>query len=201
MFYPGSLTRHQGVDLIIAAMARLKDSQPGLRFLIFGDGNERERILEMTRQYGLEQRVTIMDWQPSEVLAQTMSEIDLGVEPKRKSSFANEALSTKIMEFMIMGVPVIASDTMVHKMYFPADTVDYFESDNVEQLAQRIEGLIQNREKRESLCARASEFMRENTWDVKKGEYWALLDNLVRRPKVGSTREISAASESGALKR
>jgi len=34
-----------------------------------------------------------------------MAEADLGVVPKRADSFGNEAYSTKIMEFMSLGVP------------------------------------------------------------------------------------------------
>jgi len=40
---------------------------------------------------------------------------DLGIVPKRKDNFGNEAFSTKILEFMAMSVPVIVSDTMVDK--------------------------------------------------------------------------------------
>lgn len=42
-------------------------------------------------------------------IAGIMEKADLGVVPKRKDNFGNEAFSTKIFEFMAMRVPVIVS--------------------------------------------------------------------------------------------
>jgi glycosyltransferase involved in cell wall biosynthesis len=182
MFYPGSLSWHQGVDLIISAMTLLRDKLPNLKFLIFGDGNQREELVAQAQAAGLSDRILIKDWQRSEELASTMAMIDLGVEPKRKRSFANEALSTKILEFMVMGVPVLASDTLVHKRYFKDGVVEYFESENVEDLASNIFTLATDPAKREVLRARGTQFIQTNTWDVKHVEYLDLLDKLVARP-------------------
>ena len=67
-----------------------------------------------------------------------MRDADLAIEPKKARSFANEALSTKVLEYMALGVPVIASDTLTHKYYFDSNQLAFFESDNESDLVRSI---------------------------------------------------------------
>ena len=109
MCYPGTLNWHQGVDLAIRAVALLRDRVPSLKFFVIGDGPERERLKAMVQQERLEDRVVISGVIPIELVAEMMATIDLGVVPKRNDRFGGDAFSTKIPEFMAMGVPVVAA--------------------------------------------------------------------------------------------
>jgi glycosyltransferase involved in cell wall biosynthesis len=179
MCYPGTLNWHQGLDLAIDAMSLLRDRAPNLRLLIVGDGPDREKLRGMIRQLHLEDRVFLKGFVPLEQIAEIMAAIDLGVVPKRKDSFGNEAFSTKIMEFMAMNVPVIASRTRIDEYYFTEQMVQFFESDRAEDLAAKIFDLMQNPVRRMALCACSSEFIAQNNWDMKKHEYLDLVDRLV----------------------
>jgi glycosyltransferase involved in cell wall biosynthesis len=181
MCYPGTLSRHQGVDLVISAMADIRDVAPNLRFLVIGSGVDHERLKAMVREHGLEDRVILKGRLPLEKVAEAMARVDLGIEPKRNESFAGEALSTKIFEFMAVGVPVIASDTRVHKFYFSQDVVAYFEAGNSRDLAAKILELLHDPIKREALAERARRFILKNSWDTKQNEYFELIDTLVKR--------------------
>jgi glycosyltransferase involved in cell wall biosynthesis len=178
MCYPGTLNWHQGVDVAIEAMSLLRDRAPNLRFLIIGDGPDREKLRSMIRQGHLEDRVFLKGFIPLEEVAEVMAGIDLGVVPKRSASFGNEAFSTKIMEFMAMNVPVIASRTRIDEFYFDERMVQFFESDNAADLAAKILDLMQNSARRSALCGCSSEFIARNSWDVKKHEYLDLVDRL-----------------------
>ena len=133
----------------------------------------------MVHQERLEDRVAIQGFVPFETIAETMAGVDLGVVPKRKDSFGNEAFSTKIMEFMAMGVPVIVSDTRIDKYYFNDDLVQFFESGNAPDLAEKILDLASDPAKRSLLCANAKAYIERNNWDVRKSEYLDLVDRLV----------------------
>jgi glycosyltransferase involved in cell wall biosynthesis len=177
--YPGTLNGHQGVDLAIAAVALLREKVRNIRFLIIGDGPDREKLNTMVKEQKLEDYVSISGFVPLEEVAETMADVDLGVVPKRRDSFGNEAFSTKIMEFMAMGVPVLASKTRIDQYYFNDRLVQFFESENVCDLAARILQLIEDPLRCDSLRASAAKFIEHNNWDVRKGEYLDLVNSLV----------------------
>lgn len=193
MCYPGTLNWHQGVDLAISAMALLRDKAPNLKFLIIGKGPDWEKLKKMVKQQRLEDRVVMAGLIPIEQVAETMATVDLGVVPKRKNSFGNEAFSTKIMEFMAMGVPVVVSNTRIDQYYFDDRLVQFFESDNVADLAAKIQKLMEDSPKRDALRLSGSAFIEQNNWDVKKDEYLDLVDRLVDR---SNAVRASAISES-----
>jgi glycosyltransferase involved in cell wall biosynthesis len=178
MCYPGTLSWHQGLDIAIDAVALLREQVPGLRFLIIGDGPDREKLRSRIRERHVEDRVSLTGMIPLEEVAEIMSSVDVGVVPKRKNSFGNEAFSTKIMEFMAMGVPVIASRTRIDEYYFNDDIVQFFDSGDVNDLATKILALIHDPIRRTELQERSAEFVAHNNWDVRKLEYLDLVDRL-----------------------
>ena len=178
--YPGSLNWHQGVDLAISAMALLRDRAPHIKFLIIGDGPERNKLKATVKQQHLENHVKIVGSVPIEQVAQIMSNVDLGVVPKRSDSFGNEAFSTKIMEFMAMGVPVLVSSTRIDRYYFNETLVQFFDPGNTEDLAAKILELAHNAAKRSGFRNCGLKFIQQNNWDVKKGTYFSLIDQLLK---------------------
>lgn len=177
--YPGTLNQHQGVDVAVRAVALLRDKEPKVKLLIIGDGPDREKLKAIVMKEQIEDRVTFQGFVPMETVAETMGAVDLGVVPKRKDSFGNEAFSTKIMEFMAMGVPVVASNTRIDRYYFSEDLVQFFESDNAEDLAARILDLVNDSARRSALRTNARRFIEQNNWGVKKNIYLDLVDHLV----------------------
>lgn len=181
MCYPGTLNSHQGLDIAVKAVALLREEAPNLHFVIVGDGPDREKLKSMVKDLKLERHVSLKGFVPMEEVAEILARTDLGVVPKRRSSFGNEAFSTKIMEFMAMNVPMVISRTRIDEYYFNDTLVEFFESDNAEDLAAKILGLMQNSVRRDQLRQSGTDYISSNNWDVKKHEYLALTDNLCRK--------------------
>jgi len=78
----------------------------------------------LIQELHLENRVFIRNPMPLREIAKVIESADLGIVPKRKDTFGNEAFSTKILEFMAMGVPVIVSDTQIDRYYFDDSVVN-----------------------------------------------------------------------------
>lgn len=178
LLYPGSLNWHQGLDIAIRAFAKIKDQVPFADFHIYGQGPSKEQLVDLVKELGLEGRVMIYEIKKLREIARVIENADLGVVPKRKDNFGNEAFSTKILEFMAMKVPVIVSDTRVDRYYFDDSLVRFFEGGNEDDLARGMLDLIQHPEKRRALVENATQFVAKNDWTVKKYEYLDLVKRL-----------------------
>ena len=185
--YPGTLNQHQGVDVAVNALALLRESAPHVKLRIIGDGPDRKKVETIVDEQRLRDRVHISGFIPIEQVAETMANIDLGVVPKRSNGFGDEAFSTKIMEFMAMRVPVVASNTRVDRYYFNERLLQFFESENAEDLAAKIMELADDPSKCDALRKNAWEFIKKNNWDLKKSEYLNLVDRLVEQARTSAT--------------
>ncbi len=178
ILYPGTLNYHQGVDIAVRAFARIKNSVPHAEFHIHGVGDQQDFLRRLIVELGLEGRVFMKQPVPLNEVPALMEGADLGVVPKRKESFGNEAFSTKILEFMASGVPVIVSDTKIDRYYFDDSLAKFFRSSDESDLADSMLLLIQDAELRKRLAQKAEEFISRNNWDIQKSDYLSLVDYL-----------------------
>lgn len=180
IMYPGSLNRHQGLDIAVRAFSLVATEMPGAEFHIYGEGPDKPALMRLAAELGLIDRVLFHNYLSTEEIAKVMSSADLAVVPKRaSSSFGNEAASTKIMEFMSVGVPVIVSRTQIDTFYHDDSMVKFFESENEEDLANSMFLLWRSPELRKNLVMGANRYIERNRWEIKKQAYLSLLDHLV----------------------
>ena len=178
ILFPGGLQWHQGVDIALRAFARIRAELPNSEFHIYGDGNARESLLDLAATLGLNGSVRFLKPISVREIAAIMADADLGVVPKRADSFGDEAYSTKIMEFMAVGVPVVVSSTKVDRYYFNDSIVRFFPSGDADALAGQMLALLVNADGREAMVRRASEYAATNCWESRKGDYLNLVDYL-----------------------
>jgi len=179
--YPGSLNWHQGLDIAIRAFASVADQMPDAEFHIYGEGPAKPSLIELVGLLSMQNRIIFHDFLPSRAIAKVMAATDLAVEPKRtNSAFSNEALSTKILEFMSLGVPVIACRTRIHAYYYDDSIIQYYDDDNEKELAKQMLSLKNNPALRARLVANAEIYVRNNTWGARKHEYLELIDSLAQ---------------------
>ena len=178
VIFPGGLQWHQGVDIALRAFQLITPKLPNAEFHIYGDGNAKESLVRLAGELNLNGRVRFFNPISVRKIATVMGEADLGVVPKRADSFGNEAYSTKIMEFMAVGVPVVVSSTKVDRHYFNSSVVRFFESGNAEALAEAMLELLQSADLRRQLAAQASKYVAEHCWETRKADYLNLVDSL-----------------------
>lgn len=182
VIFPGGLQWHQGLDIAIGAFKKLLPRLPSLDFHIYGSGNMKPRLLQQTAELGLQDKVLFFEPVPASEIPEIMAQADLGVVPKRADSFGNEAYSTKIMEFMSLGVPVVASSTRIDRYYFNDSVVRFFESGNEDALAEAMYEVLKDKKLREEMVMRAGEYAARHSWENYKVEYLNLVDSICPSP-------------------
>jgi glycosyltransferase involved in cell wall biosynthesis len=180
ILYPGTLNYHQGIDIAIRALALIRDQVPQAEFHIYGSGEQLNPLKALVQELGLEKRVFLMGTKPLHEISSVIENADLGVVPKRSNSFGNEAFSTKILEFMSLGVPVVVPDTAIDSYYFNNSVVKFFHANDEKSLADAILLMIKNPELRQKFSRDAAEFVLKYSWDMNKDTYLNLVDSLVQ---------------------
>ena len=183
MVYPGTLSYHQGMDIAIRAFSLIRDKIPEAEFHVYGSGDQQNKLKALVAELGLTDRVLLNGARPTEEITSLIENADLGIVPKRKSGFGDEAFSTKILEFMALGVPVIVPDTTIDKYYFNDSVVKFFEGDNERSLADAMLQLYHDSALRQRLVRNADEFVQKYTWGANQVEYLELVDALVHPKK------------------
>jgi glycosyltransferase involved in cell wall biosynthesis len=100
--FVGRLVPIKNVDLLIEAIAMVRSELPGIRFVITGDGPERDRLERRARDAGVFDISTFQGWQ--EDLAAVYARLDL-----LALTSSNEGTPVALIEAMAAGVPVVAT--------------------------------------------------------------------------------------------
>ncbi len=103
-----SLDPEKNQETILRAMALLKD--PQIRYLICGDGPEREHLERLTAEWGLTSRVFFLGFQTK--IEDLLQAADCFVFPSLR-----EGLGMAALEALACGVPVIAADNRGTREY------------------------------------------------------------------------------------
>jgi glycosyltransferase involved in cell wall biosynthesis len=98
----GALTLEKGHDWFLESVALIAADHPEARFVLFGDGPERDRLVGLTGSLGLADRVSFPG--TVEEIGRSIGDLDLFVMPSRE-----EGLGTAALEAMLGGCPVLLS--------------------------------------------------------------------------------------------
>ncbi len=177
--YHGSITHRSGLDLAAEAVA-LANSRTPMTLTLIGDGELRPRLERRCREAGWMNRLVFFkDFMRVEDLQAEIEQYDIGVIANRRSLMSERCmLPVKLMEYLRIGLPVVAPDLPVIRRYFNDTMVRYFEPDNVEQLADALVKLAARPEEWPQRIEAADEFFATYSEERQKAAYLALAQGL-----------------------
>lgn len=104
ILYSGNIGYTHNVESIVEA-AKLLSEEPGIQFLIIGNGAKKQKIVDMANAYGLN-NCLFLDWQPQEMLPYSLAAADLGVVTiNDKTSLLS--VPSKTYHLLSAGVPLL----------------------------------------------------------------------------------------------
>jgi glycosyltransferase involved in cell wall biosynthesis len=174
--YHGTIAHRLGIDLIVKAMAKIADRIPA-QLWIYGTGDYLPEVLALASKLRLEEKIHFSrTFFPVERIPNMVCGMDLGIIGNRCNVACDRyMLPVKLLEYVYLGVPVVVPRLKVIARYFDDTMVQFYEPENVDQLADAVVELFHDREKRERLTRGASSFYQKHNIAARAKQYLALL--------------------------
>lgn len=188
LMYHGTVARRFGLHVAIEAVGQLKKTYPSAKLKIFGtyDPSYKKELEELVERKGLSDSVSINGFLRLENVTEEIASADIGVVPYLKDPFMNLALSTKIFEYVSMGMPVVAAGLDSIKEIFGDGSIKYFRPDDPLDMAGKIIEFCRRPEERRIFAEKAARAYREVSWPVMSEKYLATVNGLVRERPIGA---------------
>lgn len=151
----GLLVYGKGYDLLLKALAQLRDLNDEYELSIFGNGPEYEKLLSYSIQNKLP--VTFHGYIERERLISELGNYDIFIQPSR-----TEAFGYSVTEAMASGcVPICSKVGGLQDQVIHLYNGLLFEPGNVKQLSDSIRLLIKNKELRNKMREKALEVVKQ----------------------------------------
>jgi len=157
--YIGTMGMAHGLETIIAAAMRMRDTNPEIVFLLLGEGAEKKRIVALARERGLS-NLRFIDQQPREKVPAYICASDVCLVLLKKAEVFKTVIPTKMLEFMSCARPVILGvDGQARNILEEARGGLVIEPENADALANAIRYLAANREMAHELGQNGREYI------------------------------------------
>jgi len=177
--YHGGLADRFGVETLVRAVAMLRERGAPVALDVYGSDAEAAGRLAAAAAELAPTGVRIAP-QPTPVdeIPGRLAEAHLGVVPTLRDDFTELLLPVKLLEYVHMGLPAVASRLPVIERYF-GDDVLLAEPGDPASIAAAIEGVRSEPQLALARAERASRRLAEIEWRRQRSGYLALIDELV----------------------
>lgn len=185
--YHGGLAERFGPDVLIGAFGLLRPGPRDITLTVHGADEGRERVAALAR----ERAPDAVRVSPGAVafhrIPGQLAAHHVGIVPTLRDPFTELLLPVKLLEYVHMGLPVVAARLPVIERYFGDDEITWFEPGSAEALADALVAVHDDFEGARQRAQRASAKLQRLAWPAQRARYLAMLDRLVtasrrRRP-------------------
>jgi len=165
LFYAGGLNYHRGIQVVLQALAKVKDTNPELKCWILGEGSYKAELQEISAELDLEDRVVFHGWMPYEKMIEMMVRADYALIPHLKSDHTDSTIPHKLFQYMYAKKPVISSNCVpIERIINDTNSGYIYPSAKSEDLAKILQNL--NEELKEELGNNGARWVQQKyNWD------------------------------------
>lgn len=164
ILYTGHFYKWKGVQVLADAAKKL----PEYFFVFIGGGDHK---FEGFKQKNKRDNILYTGYKKPEEIPYYLKSADVLVLPNSlKDAKSKYTSPLKLFEYMASGVPIIAADLPVIKEILNNENAIFFQPDNLQDLADKIKILLQNKELADKISTQALRDVQQYTWQKRVGK-------------------------------
>jgi glycosyltransferase involved in cell wall biosynthesis len=177
LVYHGTVAERLGLDVALEAFAKVLAPFPEARFDIIGTGDDAQRLHGLIAQRELAGSVHFSDRHfPVAEVPRLIDGASLGLVPNRDDPATRHMLPVKLLEYVHLGIPVVAPRLPVIQHYFGDDAVAFYRPGDAQSMADAIVGALGDPTRTLERRRAAAAFARQYSWDNHKLDLYAVID-------------------------
>ena len=175
--YVGRLKRYKGLDVVIRAVARLRDAGTDLRFVVAGQGDDRGRLERIAAELGLGDRISFPGFVSEDEKVRILQSAWMNVYPSPK-----EGWGITNVEAAACGTPSVASDSPGLRESVRHDETGFLvDHTDVEAWAHALGSMVKDDVLRMRLAVGALHHSERFTWEATAADTQAILQEAASR--------------------
>lgn len=190
--YVGKLAERRGIYDAVEAAARI----PNLHLAFVGskDSKPRAQIIDLGTQFQIRDRLHIVDYVPSSYVTSYISSADIGLSPLYSTPAHEQALATKIREYIVAGLPIVGSDLKAQGSFIRRHSIGATHvANDSRSMAEAIEKTLTNLPQLRANVAAIRQFHTWEKQEVTLAKAW----NRAGEVRPDSRREYTMKEDAG----
>jgi len=193
--YHGTVTPHYGLELLVDAFARIAGDLSKSSLEIYGAGDAIPALRKQARELGVADRVFIGGkLLPHREVLRAVRGASAGVIPNLPIKLNSYALSSKLFEYVVLGIPVVVASLPTLRAHFSDDEVLFFEPGSAKSLSEALVAVAHDPEATSRRQTAASQrYLRNYRWEAQAERYREILERVSASRSARSRRRIELA--------
>ena len=174
------ITTRKGIEYLIKAFKKLVPKYPSIYLKAMGDGDEKNNLENLTKEFGLAENIEFIGRIPREKTTPFYQEASIFVLPS-----LNEGMSNAMLEALSAGLPLLATDTGGTKEIVEDGKNGFIiKMKDSDDIADKIEILIKNAELRMKMGNESRKKAEKMSWENVAKDYFDLYGKISNLKKV-----------------
>jgi len=180
LIFPGTIAHRYCLDVAIRALPALSKEISNLELKIIGKQSQYvEELAALASGLNVTKYVNFVSFVPADQISSEIANADVGIYTALPDPHMSIAMPIKVLEYVTMGIPVVASRLPILEAFFDDTGILFFSPGNIDEFVSHVLNLYRNPSLRKELTRNATTlFSDKYSWKDEFDKYLRLVYKL-----------------------